>query len=167
MLFYLVLKTTWLACLMRITWNPISNKAEHQENHKTVGESHCAKQMEQWHLNWCRTLWNFNFYILENDNCHLKVETVKHWKCHLNCTILQFSSTLALVFHKYFKTLLHRIILQETFWNCCSNQPVKVRFVHLQSKGASAFSQRGNKKSSLWVRDRSIKDEHTLLSLTL
>ena len=136
MLFYLGLKTTWLAWLdymnagngwksKNVWWNPFSNKAEYQENHKTVGESHCAKQMEQWHLNWCRTLWNFNFYILENDNYHLKVETVKHWKCHFNCTILQFSSILALVFHKYFKTLLHRIILQETFWHCCSNQPVK------------------------------------------
>ena len=98
----MVLKTTWLAWLMRKTWNPFSNKAEYQENHKTVGESHCAKQMEQWHLNWCRTLWNFNFYILENDNYHLKVETVKHWKCHFNCTILQFSSILALVFQNSF-----------------------------------------------------------------
>ena len=122
MLFYLGLKTTWLAWLSR---RPFSNKAEYQENHKTLGESYCAKQMEQWLLNWCRTLWNFNFYLLENDNYHLKVETVKLWKCHFNCTILQFSSILALVFHKYFKTLLHRIILQETFWHCCSNQPVK------------------------------------------
>ena len=134
MLFYLGLKTTWLAWLSR---RPFSNKTEYQENHKTVGESHCVKQMEQWHLNWWRSLWNFNFFILENDNYHFKVETVKHRKCHFHCTILQFSkSILALVFQNSFAqnhfardilTLLRQSTCQKCNL-CIFSQKVQVQF---------------------------------------
>ena len=166
MLFYLGLKTTWLAWLMRKTWNPFSKKAEYQEHHKTVGESHCAKQMEQWNLNWCRTLRNFNFYILENDNYHLKVETVKHWKCHFNCTILQFSSILALVFQNSFAqnhfardilTLLQQSTCQKCDL-CIFSQKVQVQ-----------SHKRGGIKNVVygWGPVVLQRQAHTLLFLTL